>query len=140
MCGDSLDVQATPSGGATIVTGSWRPENPLELWDLGTGKVLEQIDWKNSLLANQPCQLYAAQFSKASPHYIAAGGSGANEARVFEKTETGETTLVGTVAGLPRGVFTIDWSPVSDRVAIGSGDGTIRILDVVDRNDDTTAT
>ena len=42
---------------------------------------------------------------------------------------------MGTVAGLNRGVFCLDWSPTKDRIAIGGGDGTIRKwvgLDCVD--------
>jgi WD40 repeat protein len=143
LCGDGLDV-CVSSGRATILTGSWRPETPLELWDLGTGKALEALDWKESLLtAQQPCLVYAAQFSKLpGSRYVAAGGSGANEARVFDR-EAGTmsthggvgsgTALVGTVAGMARGVFSVDWSPVADRVAIGTGDGSVRILEVVER-------
>ena len=71
-------------------------------------------------------QLYSAQFSKSSAgRYAAAGGSGANEARIFDRSG-GATSLVGTVAGLNRGVFCLDWSPIKDRIAIGGGDGTIR--------------
>ena len=143
LCGDGLDVSVDAAGNATILTASWRPETPLELWDLATGNVIEKVEWKESLLASQPCLLYSGQFSKAGPssqsaRYIAAGGSGANEARIFDRMAgppgNTETALVGTVAGLARGVFTIDWSPTADRVAIGSGDGTIRFLDLVDRS------
>ena len=135
LCGDSLDMSAD---GSTILTGSWRPENPLELWDVSTGRLMEQVTWKDSLLASQPCLLYSAQLSKETTNagrYIAAGGSGANEARVFDRLAGGgETALVGTVAGLARGVFTVDWSPTQDKVAIGAGDGTIRILEVAERS------
>ena len=134
----------SPSGSSTILTGSWRPDTPLEIWDLGTGKALETVEWKESLLTSQqPCLLYASQFSKTPGNrYIAAGGSGANEARVFDRqagamTSHGGvgsgTALVGTVAGMARGVFAVDWSPVADLVAIGTGDGSVRILEVVER-------
>ena len=147
MCGDGLDVSVDPSTGkSTILTGSWRPESPLELWDMATGTVQEVVPWKESMLASQPCMLYAAQFSKhKNQRFIAAGGSGANEARVYDRfggTMTshsgvdrgpGNSALVGTVTGMSRGVFSVDWSPVADRVAIGTGDGALRILEVVDR-------
>ena len=38
--------------------------------------------------------------------------------------------LVGTVTGLSRGIFAIDFSPDSPKVAIAGGDSTIRILDI----------
>jgi WD40 repeat protein len=149
LCGDSLDLHVNPSTGkTTLLTGSWRPESPLELWELDSGALIEKVEWKESLLASQPCLLYAAQFSKNgvadAGRFIVAGGSGANEARVFDRhagTMTshggsegaGGTALVGTVTGMSRGVFSADWSPVADKVAIGTGDGTVRILDVADR-------
>jgi hypothetical protein len=34
---------------------------------------------------------------------------------------------------MARGVFAVDWSPVADLVAIGTGDGSVRILEVVER-------
>lgn len=138
LCGDALDLVVDPSTGkTTVLAGSWRPHDPLEMFDLDTGKCIEQVAWRDSLLASQPCMLYAAQFSQhdGRGQFIAAGGSGANEARVFERGVGPEknTSLVGTVAGMKRGVFGVAWSPVRDRVALGTGDGTIRILDVVKR-------
>ncbi len=38
ICGDSLDMNRTD-----ILTGSWRPEDPLETWDFGTGKLIEKV-------------------------------------------------------------------------------------------------
>ena len=50
-------------------------------------RLQETVEWKDSLLASQPCLLYSAQFSKSSAgRYVAAGGSGANEARIFDRT------------------------------------------------------
>jgi len=133
ICGDGLDVLCDSAGNTQILTASWRPENPLEIWDLRSSKRSVLIDWEQSLLGSQACLLYTAQFSKSKPNpYIAAGGSGANEAKVFEMANGRSPCLVGTVAGLDRGVFTVDWHPFASTVAIGSGDGTIRIMEVVD--------
>ena len=92
--------------------------------------------------------------------FIAAGGSGSNEAKIFDRSANnavrnpniqcdGQQTpldslrhftlpvclyllqLVGMIAGLTRGVFTLDWCPVSDTVAVAGGDASIRIFDVV---------
>jgi COMPASS component SWD3 len=40
ICGDSLDIFD-----GFILTGSYRQENPLEVWDLGTAKLITAIDW-----------------------------------------------------------------------------------------------
>jgi WD40 repeat protein len=128
ICGDALDLVKNE-----VVTGSWRPENPLELWDFRSGAKITDIPWH--ILPNQPaCMLYAAQFSKeGAGKFIAAGGSGANEAKVFDHTRN--NAIVGTVTGLNRGVFAVDFSPEEEKVAIAGGDASIRIFDIVNRDD-----
>ena len=110
-----------------------RPENQLELWDYGTGAKIGDIPWKvsSSSQAGQPaCMLYATQFSKdGKGKFIAAGGSGANEAKVFDHANN--NCVIGTVTGLTRGVFAIDFSPDNTKIAIAGGDASIRILEIV---------
>lgn len=127
ICGDSLDVF-----GNEIVTGSWRSDNQLELWDFGSGQRIAGVPWSNhSSVSNSPaCMLYAAQFSKEGQgRYIAAGGSGANEAKIFDHHKGNE--VVGTITGLSRGIFAIDFSQENQKIAIAGGDSTIRILQIV---------
>ena len=82
VCGDAVDIS-----GGIVLTGSWRAENQLELWDVASGKLVERIPWKHSALSGgESCQVYAAQFCKGRPDLIAAGGSGLNEAKVFDRT------------------------------------------------------
>lgn len=123
ICGDALDMVNNE-----IVTGSWRPRDQLELWDFGTGEKITTIPWSN-VGSTQACMLYAAQFSKeGNGRFIAAGGSGANEAKVFDHASN--DALVGTITGLSRGIFAVDFSPDNQKVAIGGGDACIRILDI----------
>ncbi len=126
ICGDALDVV-----GNRIITGSWRPNQQLEIWDYLSGEKISDIPWH--LLSNQPpCMLYAAQFSKEGQgRFVAAGGSGANEAKVFDTLNN--NAVVGTVTGLTRGVFTVDFSPESQKLAIAGGDASIRVFDIVSK-------
>ena len=98
-----------------------------------------------------------AQFSKetsapgaAGPaRPVAAGGSGACEARVFDmaapRNTDGAPALVGTIAGMARGIFSVDWAPpvldahgdlAPSRVALAGGDSTVRIVELEKRPDD----
>eukprot|EP00427_Karlodinium_veneficum_P005719 CAMPEP_0169173946 /NCGR_PEP_ID=MMETSP1015-20121227/64205_1 /TAXON_ID=342587 /ORGANISM="Karlodinium micrum, Strain CCMP2283" /LENGTH=156 /DNA_ID=CAMNT_0009247615 /DNA_START=29 /DNA_END=499 /DNA_ORIENTATION=+ len=80
VCGDSVDVSYN---GDTVLTGSSRAKNQLQLWDFGTGKIVETIPWNSK----NPCSVLAAQFSKHdSSNTIIAGGSGTNEVKLFDGT------------------------------------------------------
>lgn len=41
ICGDSIDFN-----GKDIITGSWRNENQIEVWDLRTTEKSKDIDWE----------------------------------------------------------------------------------------------
>merc|ERR1711959_307800 len=58
VCGDSMDVC-----GDTILTGSWRPENQIQMWDSGTGKCVFEYSLKRST-SGYDSLLYGAQFNK----------------------------------------------------------------------------
>ena len=54
--------------------------------DLGTGKNFGTIDWDANLrTSSDPIFLYCAQFSKIDGSLIIAGGSNANEAKLFDR-------------------------------------------------------
>lgn len=128
ICGDALDVY-----GNTILTGSWRPDNQLETWDYTSGEKKTSIPWSVSN-SGPSCLLYAAQFSKEGQGmFVGAGGSGANEAKIFDTTKG--NAVVGTVTGMTRGIFALDFSPEFQKVAIAGGDSSIRILDIVKKDE-----
>lgn len=133
--GDALDMK-----GNEILTGSWRPKNALQLWDFRQGTLVKDIPWGASTNVfsynSESTLLYSAQFSKDSHgKFIAAGGSGHNEAKIFD--HAADDAVVGTITGLKGGVFTMDFSAGMDpatgnySVAIGGGDSTLRIVNIV---------
>lgn len=117
ICGDAVDIS-----GNDIVTGSWRPADQLQLWDFRSGELIANVPW---LETSEPCLLYAAQFS-ASGRYIAAGGSGANEVRLFSRASL---EPIGNVV-LSKGVFGLDFSAESTALAIAAGDSSARVVGV----------
>lgn len=117
VCGDAVDIRNN-----VIVSGSWRPEDPLQLWDFGSGQLIETLKW-TSLPGEPAAMLYAASFN-SDGSLIAAGGSETNEARVYN-AKTGH--VVGCMRGLKRAVYSVDFAPDSKQVAIGSGDGSLQL-------------
>jgi len=132
IAGDSVDIC-----GDTILTGSWRPENVLQTWDLGTGKLFKTIQWDENQSKASCCKLYTAQFSPSMTRpakFICAGGSGSNEARIFETSKG--NALVGVIKGFEKAVYTSDFSPCDNTVAIAGGDSKIHIFSISERRFD----
>ena len=139
IAGDSLDI----SRDKQILTGSWRQDNPLELWDFSTGHKIKDIPWyhpsqapslqegesKASTSQLPTSMLYSARFSPDC-RYIAAGGSTANEMKLFDHTAQGGDEIIGTVTGLIKPVFSVEFSNDSKKLAVAGGDSLIRVYDL----------
>lgn len=81
ICGEAVDIR---QDGNTILTGSYRQKNPLELWDIRRLEKFKDIDWyanknkdddqiteqnpENNISPNltQPAYIYSALFKKGS--------------------------------------------------------------------------
>ena len=120
VCGDGVDIHQ-----GTILTGSYRQNEQLQTWDFGTGKLIDNIKWGNS-----NCQLYAASFDPSGT-LIGAGGAGKNEAKIFDRTAG--NALVGTVAGLSRGVYSLDFNHDGSKFVVAGGDATVRLFSIEER-------
>lgn len=69
-CGDSLDLR-----GGLILTGSWRSADPLELWDMGSSRLVTRLPFYQPEL--DACRPYAAKFGQGTLNgCIVSGGSG----------------------------------------------------------------
>ncbi|EER17247.1 wd-repeat protein, putative [Perkinsus marinus ATCC 50983] len=138
ICGDSVDIT---NDGKRILTGSWRVDRQLQIWDYAEGTLIEDIPWRSGASVTKPCMLYAAQFNKGhrSGEFICAGGSGANEAKILHNDKgsgdqsAGWRTL-GTLTGVDKGCFTVDFSSGKstepELVAVGGGDGIVRVMEI----------
>ncbi|KAF4654305.1 hypothetical protein FOL47_010038 [Perkinsus chesapeaki] len=134
ICGDSVDIT---NDGKRILTGSWRIDRQLQIWDYAEGTLIEDIPWRSGASVTQPCMVYAAEFNKGarSGDLICAGGSGANEAKVMHHDGDSGWSTIGTVTGIHKGCFTVDFSCSSGQdepelVALGGGDGIVRVMEL----------
>ena len=54
ICGDALDIQSLSMSGSSrqILTGSWRKDKTLQIWDYGSGKLLKDVpsDYNGSMV------------------------------------------------------------------------------------------
>ncbi|PNW83055.1 hypothetical protein CHLRE_06g305000v5 [Chlamydomonas reinhardtii] len=102
ICGDALDISPASGAGAPassplVLTGSWRATNPLQLWDLGSGRLLTNLPWWQP--EPDGCLPYAARFGTgAAAGLVVAGGSGAKPmVRVYKLKAPGNCDLAFTV-------------------------------------------
>jgi WD40 repeat protein len=122
VCGDALDLM-----GNYILTGSWRPTDQLQLWDVRTSGLVCTFPWPSQGRGSEPCQVYAAQFSRHDQGAtVVAGGSGANEVRAFSVA----TRKAVAALTLPKGVYGLDLSCDGRRIATAAGDHHVRVLEM----------
>jgi len=96
ICGQAIDINQS---GTTILTGSWRLENALELWDYRQGKLLKNFPEHDRTM------YYSANF--IGEECIAAGGSNQNALKFKDRISTAD---LSTVKNLNGGVFCFDHS------------------------------
>ena len=133
VCGDALDL--SPDG-HTILTGSWRPHDTLQLWDFATGKLMETIPFAGGpggVGADRPELLYAAAWAPDGERF-AAGGCGTHEAKIFRSAPSSSGAappqVVERISAYPGGVYCIAFSPSGKRFAMGGGAPGVTVVDV----------
>lgn len=124
ICGDALDIHD-----GYVLTGSWRGDKQLQMWDVGTSELVDDLSWNKELPSANPCQLYCAQFLKTEGDLIVAGGSGYNEVKVFDGNNN--FWPCAQIRDLSRACFTVDFSNQGDMFAMGGGDGVVRVFNII---------
>jgi len=125
VCGDSLEFH-----GKDVITGSWRNENQLQVWDTRTTKKIKDIDWDgNNFESDAPVRIFclARSHHESINSIMIAGGGQSNELRVFNQ----DLEAVVNITDMSRGVFTWDISHHSDAILFAGGDGVIRVWKVI---------
>ena len=131
ICGDALDLSLD---GRTILTGSWRPNQALQRWDLESGKLVDTIPFAagpGGLGGDRPELLYAAAFAPDGRSF-AAGGCGTNEAKVFTLGPSGNDPpkVVDRISAGKGGVYCLAFAPSGKKMAVGGGGPNVIVVDV----------
>jgi len=147
ICGEAIDFK----NDVTVLTGSYRGDDAIQLWDLRTYKPYKCLLWeggwvdpiseeeKQDMLLRGPLSpskrrphpapfLYCAQFNKRKDT-ILVGGAGNNEVRVFDY-ESGN--LMCNISEMERSVLSMDCANTQEAFCFGSSDSCLRVMDFVD--------
>ncbi|XP_067929994.1 WD repeat-containing protein 5B-like [Watersipora subatra] len=96
ICGDALDIDGVHNH---VITGSWRKNNVLQIWDIASGSKIKDVPQD----ALHKCMLYCCQW--LGKDYIICGGNEQNMARIIDR---GTLNTVAQVVDLEQGVYSID--------------------------------
>ena len=109
-----------------------RPKKALQLWDISTGKLIEEINW-DPLRPPASSRVLSAQFEKTERGLLAACGTSKNELRLFNKSSTESYKFPTGVANIPSICATVDLGGKENLVAIGCCDGICRMFEIVEK-------
>lgn len=123
VCGDAIDFR-----GGVICAGSYMPTDQLNFFLISEARLLRSYNLKGF---DRPCMVYTVQFSRNDDKgCLVAAGVGGNEAYFYESDTM---RLLGALDDIPRGVYSADFAYSDNRVALGCGDGSIRIVRISPR-------
>lgn len=122
ICGDSIDTKNDE-----LLTGSWREKKQLQIWDLRNLREISVFNWIDR---KEKAYIYSCQFEKILNRYIAAGSSGVNEIRIFDKLNKTNSSL-DIKGGFEKGIYSINFGKTRNHLAFGSGDGKCGIFSIL---------
>lgn len=121
--GDSLDIK-----GDLILAGSYNIEEQVQIWSMSEGRCIFS---ENLISGDSSCKAYAAQFSRFdNGTTFAIGGVGGNQFYIYD---TEAKKPFGVLNNVNKGVYSLDFAQHSDRVALGCGDGSMKVFRYIDR-------
>ncbi|XP_069621004.1 uncharacterized WD repeat-containing protein alr2800-like [Ranitomeya imitator] len=118
ICGPGIDIRNDQ-----ILSGSWVARNALQLWDLRSSSLIQDLVFPAPVLQGE--FLYAARF--CTDHVVLAGGSGTCSARAIS-TKTQE--VLGEVSLCSKAVQTVDAAPGGQVVAVAGVGGNLHIAEL----------
>ena len=122
ICGDSLDICQT-----SILTGSWKNNDQLQIWDLRNPSTPTNIKWINEK-QDKNTKIYSCKFSKTNENLIIAGSTGNCEIRIFDKKQN--FSCIDAIEGFPKAVYSVCWGGDGNKIAFGSGNGMCGMFEV----------
>ncbi|OMJ71707.1 hypothetical protein SteCoe_30015 [Stentor coeruleus] len=121
--GDSLDIK-----GDLILAGSYNIEEQVQIWS----KSEERCVFSENLISGDTsCKAYTVQFSKFdNGETFAVGGVGGNQFYIYD---TEAKKHFGVLDSVNKGVYSLDFANNSDRIALGCGDGSMKVFRYIEK-------
>ncbi|CAF1088641.1 unnamed protein product [Adineta steineri] len=107
ICGDALDIVDERQ---TILTGSWRKNSTLQIWDFSSGKLI-----KDPFRSKATSMLYCTKFT--SKDYILCAGNAKNEALIYDYSLL---QIIGGITNLENAVYCADTGVTGRNMIVGS--------------------
>lgn len=141
LAGDAMDISRD---GFSVLTGSHRSSNPLEIYDLRMNedaKPTVAYSWRGNEERSEgggrwtTCLLFAANWDEWENKTIVAAGENENLARVFDRSadEGDPLRIIGTLRGKGQAFWSSAVSTDGRNVAFGAADGAVCLVDVTRR-------
>lgn len=130
LSGDSVDIFEDK-----MVTGSYRPEDSLQVWDWKKNEKVQTIDWEYGTNYSDNAYLNFARFNKTGKLIVAGGKN--QEVKTFVKTINQDTlqeepnfSMHMRQGNFGESVYCCRFMNNADSFAVGCGDGTVKIFNV----------
>jgi len=118
VCGDALQIYKD-----SIVTGSWRRDETIETWDIGTGKKLKTVNFSAMPM------IYSLKPHPKIPGVFLAAGTGVNVLRIFDINSEFKSEPVKLPNG--KGIYSADFDKHGDFVAFGGDSPMVAVKRVI---------
>lgn len=120
IIGDCIDINNN-----SLLTGSYRSEECLEVWDLRNYERVSAYDWDKER-PKRGGQIIAAKFTKGRANGIIAAGKALNDVKIFDRS-SGESTA--GISGFKSMIYSLDLSYEGSVISVGNADGTVCLLE-----------
>lgn len=116
VIGEAIDIQNTK-----LLTGSYRSEDCLEVWDIRNYEKVATYEWEPE--SEKPSgQIVAARFMKGSTYGIIAAGRSEKNVKIFDR-KNGD--VLAKIHGFEEMNYSMDLSYEGNLVGIGNKNGSV---------------
>jgi WD40 repeat protein len=108
-----------------LLSGSYSGTTPIQLWDLRTMKLLENVKW-DEMNDHIETNIFSAQFNKKGKNLFAVGSSNSNNVKIYNMDN--QNKPYASLKYLDKPIYSIDFSNNGEYLAFAGAEGNINII------------